>query len=312
MIIPFQSAHSSTLIKWDGKTYVTFFAGTREGKSDVAIWMFCVEDQSMWKVIDTEGQPNWNPVLFEWDGKLWLAYRYGGSPWTWRNAVVEIVFSNSGAIPRVMGGADMYGGPIKNKPIIMSNGELIAGFSTEHDGWKSYASILDTHWVWDNREIEIDPETIPGRGLIQPTLWESKPGVIHMLMRSAMGKVCRADSEDYGRTWCPAYPTDIPNNNSGIDVVRVGDRLYLALNPITYKEIFGYARRRLEVWELPLSGLLQVPWEVIPLENQQKTGAEYSYPAIIQDGDKLVVSYTYERKWIKVKTVELGQSDGAV
>ena len=63
-----------------------------------------------------------------------------------------------------------------------------------------------------------DPNgSFPGEGVIQPGLWESKdkPGHVHMTMRSSAGCIMRADSEDYGRTWSPAYRTMLPNNNWG-------------------------------------------------------------------------------------------------
>ncbi|MGK2888378.1 MAG: exo-alpha-sialidase [Candidatus Malihini olakiniferum] len=43
-----------------------------------------------------------------------------------------------------------------------------------------------------------------------------------------------SDLEDYGRHWSSAYPATLPNNNSGIDVVRRADgSLVLVFNPIT-------------------------------------------------------------------------------
>lgn len=68
-------------------------------------------------------------------------------------------------------------------------------------------------------------------GVIQPTLWESSPGHIHMLLRSTRGAIFRSDSIDYGATWSVARATSLPNNNSGIDLVSMQDgTLILALN----------------------------------------------------------------------------------
>src|SRR3546814_13002149 len=61
-----------------------------------------------------------------------------------------------------------------------------------------------------------------GEGVIQPALWESAPGKVHMLLRSSAGVICRSDSEDYGKTWSPVYKTDLPNPNSGIDATKLG------------------------------------------------------------------------------------------
>jgi len=53
-----------------------------------------------------------------------------------------------------------------------------------------------------------------------------------MLTRSNAGSIYRSDSQDNGQIWSPAYPTELPNNNSGIDLVRLDDSsLILAYNP---------------------------------------------------------------------------------
>ena len=54
-----------------------------------------------------------------------------------------------------------------------------------------------------------------------------------MLVRSSNARIYRSDSKDYGKSWCPLYPTDMPNNNSGIDLIKLPDgALVLAYNPV--------------------------------------------------------------------------------
>ena len=56
---------------------------------------------------------------------------------------------------------------------------------------------------------------------------------MHMLLRSSEGFVYRSDSADDGETWCSAYALSLPNNNSGLDLVRTaGGVLYLVCNPV--------------------------------------------------------------------------------
>ena len=113
-------------------------------------------------------------------------------------------------------------GPVKNKLIVMSNGEWLAPASVETETtWDAFVDVshdAGTHWercdiplvhvqpgvrreggMWDglasNALWESDVDTVfAWDGVIQPTLWESVPGTIHALMRSTRGRVFRSDS----------------------------------------------------------------------------------------------------------------------
>jgi len=150
-------------------------------------------------------------------------------------------------------------GPMKNPPIVLSNGDWIAGASKEvtlEGGigkWDAFVDIApkpkpgdqwkqgdQNHW-YRSELIPLPSDrgdengSFPGEGVIQPSLWESKdkPGEVHMFLRSSIGYIVRSDSKDYGRTWSEGYKTSLPNNNSGQCVTQMRDgRLVAALNPI--------------------------------------------------------------------------------
>ena len=131
------------------------------------------------------------------------------------------------------------------------------------------------------------------KGLIQPTLWSPGNERVHMLMRSTEGRIFRSDSEDCGRTWCKVYPTQLPNNNSGIDAVLMDNGLLaLVFNPVS-----GYST------ESPRTPLIiafssdnGITWgEEFVLEDQ---AGEYSYPAIVAEGNTLHITYTWKRESI--------------
>ena len=85
----------------------------------------------------------------------------------------------------------------------------------------------------DDSSIPVSEQSFYGRGVIQPTLWESIPDQVHMLLRSTEGMIYRSDSKDGGDTWTEAYATELPNNNSGIDMIRSEDgKLFLVYNPV--------------------------------------------------------------------------------
>ena len=147
----------------------------------------------------------------------------------------------------------------------------------------------------------------PGKGLIQPTLWESMPGAVHMLMRSTAGKIYRSDSSDSGQTWCPAYPISLPNNNSGIDLVKLQSGvLALCYNPVS--DNWG-KRTPLHIILSPDSGDTWTDSIVLEEEDPQtdekkvvldevRRPNEFSYPAIISRGDEIVACYTWKRERI--------------
>jgi predicted neuraminidase len=191
-------------------------------------------------------------------------------------------------------------GPVKDKPILLSNGDWLAGASVETaDRWDVFVDrSCDRGLTWEATAfLKMDRETFTGKGAIQPTLWESKPGYVHMLVRTTAGFVGRADSQDYGRTWTDLEPTDLPNNNSGIDAAKLYDgTIALVCNPTS------------ERVRTPLSILLSsdngIAWpRRLDIESGEARFAEsaegqYSYPAIVPTSVGMAITYTWNRKSI--------------
>lgn len=205
---------------------------------------------------------------------------------------------------------------MKNKVLVMSNGEWLAPGSVEDDRyWDAFVDISSDngqHWqrvdipiahhqggqaeheIWQGLKDDSLWETDLQRvfqwdGVIQPTLWGSQPGHVHAMMRSTRGKIYRSDSTDYGRSWCPAYATTLPNNNSGIDVVSFADGL-LAL---VYNPNSGNWSRRYPI-SVSLSSDNGSTWSE-PFDLLDGEG-EFSYPAIIAENNTLHVTFTWNRK----------------
>src|SRR5262249_28274142 len=124
-------------------------------------------------------------------------------------------------------------GPIKNKPIQLADGAILAGTSVEsHRAWCAWVEKSgDDGKTWRRH----GPIRGPGQpyGLIQPTLLDLGERRVLALCRSrGIGAVCKAESNDGGETWTDAAPVEeLPNPNSGIDAVRAADgALYLVYN----------------------------------------------------------------------------------
>jgi predicted neuraminidase len=112
-----------------------------------------------------------------------------------------------------------------------------------------------------------------------------------------MAKICVSDSYDDGVTWSPARPTDLPNPNSGIDVVHLKDGRYVV--------VYNHTPRGRTPLNLAVSrdGDHWTPW--LTLESEP---GEYSYPAMIQAADgTLHITYTWRRQ--KIKHVEIKPAD---
>lgn len=312
----FQSCHASTvLVLANGDILAAWFGGTREGHPDVDIWCSRRVD-GKWsapiQLASEPGIPHWNPVLFAGnDDKVYLYYKVGHTIPDWYTMV--IVSSDNGmtwSCPNPLVEGDIGGrGPVRNKPIILEDGNWLAPASLESDIWDAFVDIsLDQGASWtksqtvsihntsqDNHvqipDLPLTETSFIGKGVIQPTLWESRPGLVHMMLRSSEGCIYRSDSMDGGRTWSSAYRTALPNNNSGIDVVKLSNgSLALAYNPVSG----NWAARTPLI--ISLSSDNGLNWkELCVLEDEP---GEYSYPAIVAKGDEIFVTYTWKREKI--------------
>ena len=314
---PFKECHASTLVALDdGNFLVAWFGGTKEKDPDVAIWI-SKGKAGNWsaprKVMKIRQDAHWNPVLFkDAKGTIHLYFKVGKEIPSWETWVTRSTDGGlnwSEAVELVEG--DKGGrGPVRNKPIPLSDGSWLAGASHEEGLWDVFVDRSeDEGKTWQATSyLAIDRNGFKGKGVIQPTLWESAPGKVHMLCRSTEGKIYRSDSEDYGKTWRPLYATDMPNNNSGIDLVKLPDgTLVMAYNPVSG----NWASRASLNLAVSYDNGLTWPKQFI-LENDSAK-AEYSYPAIITYGDRIALTYTWKRQRIAfrelpVERVSSGQS----
>lgn len=307
--VSFPECHASTLLHLqDGSFLAAWFGGKKEGTDDVGIWLTRGKPgawEAPVEVAKIREDAHWNPVLFQSpEGKIFLFFKVGKKipSWeTWVKTSDDNGKTWSDATELIKG--DKGGrGPVRNKPIVLSNGSWIAGASHEEGKWDAFADIsTDKGITWKASDyVQLDRTKLKGKGVIQPTLWESAPGKVHMLLRSTDGAVYRSDSEDYGITWSAGYKTGLPNPNSGIDLTRLSDgTLVLAYNPDTA----NWGSR--SPISLAISHDNGVTWpKKLDIDSGDKED-EFSYPAVISYGDTIAVCYTWNRKkiayWIGTK-----------
>lgn len=306
---PFKDAHASTLLCLPNSSYlVAWFGGTKEKHNDVGIWL-TKGDGVSWsypkEVAKIRNEAHWNPVLFQnKEGEVTLFFKVGAEISIWETWYIKSTDNGetwSNPVELVAG--DRGGrGPVRNKPIVLSNGDWISGSSDESGIWRPFVDISkDDGKTWTKSEfIAFDIDTLMGEGMIQPTLWESTNGHVHMLLRSSEGAIFRSDSDDNGVTWNKAYPTNLPNPNSGIDLVKLPDNsLALLYNPDNTN--WG-SRGKLNLAISKDNGKTWVDNMII--ENGAKDD-EFSYPAIVSCGEEIALTYTWNRSNIAFKRIQL-------
>lgn len=318
----FANCHASTVLALaDGTVLCAYFAGTREKDPDVGIWL-SRRTEGKWAqpvcIAKSEQTAHWNPVLFEDGDGVRICYKVGREIPIWRTRTRVSrdggkTWSPETAYPEPL--ADC--GPVRSKPLKLSDGSLIAPNSTEtpqdwaprldisHDGGASWEKLCD---LPINKTQRDKPGYFAGKGAIQPALWQSASG-LHAFLRTTEGEIYRTDSAD-GKTWCMAYPTGLPNNNSGIETVQDDQTLFLVCNPVGAN--WG-ARFPLVILRSDDDGktfrtvkTLEPERDEAYIEAVLAQGAregyhvkvEYSYPAAMVRGGRMYVTYTYHRRSI--------------
>lgn len=308
------SCHASSFdILPDGSIFAAWFRGSAEGACDVRIFG-AKREGGRWSeprpLTADDGIPHWNPVVDLSSGSLRVYYKIGETIAGWHTEVIESYDGGNTFSPsREMVPGDRSGGrgPVRNRILRLSDGSLLAPGSTEYDGWKCFADRSeDGGSTWTrSADITLPPEDLrPGvpaeekrRGLIQPAFFEdpARPGRVIAFMRSTEGRVFRAESTDFGRSFGPAFATAVKNNNSGIDLdVSPDGRIFLVCNPVGVPEGKIWGKRT------PLSVLVSEDGgDSFSRLTEIATGdGTFAYPSVRYREGRLHVTYTWNRKMI--------------
>lgn len=334
---PFPQCHSATLVETSqGDLLAAFFGGTREGHPDVSIYLSKkLKGSSKWtepQKVAEGWQPDgtrkacYNPVLFEnSNGTVSLFYKVGSRVSDWKGFVIHSSdgghsWSQPIALPAG------FLGPVKNKPLRLTNGKVLAPSSTEQDGWRVHFEILDdsgkpirkvgpltatrsvpTHLRKSETALDV-PDAEGGDHTISATVQAIQPSILvhgngrlQMLCRTRNGKVGTAWSEDDGETWSPIELANLPNNNSATDAITLSDGRHV----IVYNAVATPDGERKGL-RTPLNVAVSrdgIRWRMVKtLEDSPLS--QYSYPSIIQGRDgRIHIVYTWRRQ--RLKYIEL-------
>lgn len=301
---PTPQCHASTLAETGDGLVAAWFGGTREKHPDVGIWVARRTDE-VWSTpvevangLEPDGKrhPCWNPVLFQMPkGPLVLFYKVGPSPSTWWGMRIESTdggktWSTPERLP------DDIAGPIKNKPILLDDGTLLCGSSTEDQGWRVHMEMTaDGGKTWKRTSVLRADEK---NQAIQPTILWHRGNKLQILCRPrSAGRILSSWSEDGGKNWSELSPIELPNPNSGIDAVTLKDGRHLL--------VYNHTPRGRSPLNVAVSNDGKT-WEAAAVLESEP--GEYSYPAVIQTADgKIHITYTWKRTKVRHVTLDPGQ-----
>jgi predicted neuraminidase len=294
----------------DGGLAAVWYAGSREGARDVAIWFAsqppgavgwspprailtpAVAARDLGRSVRKVG----NPVIFsDAAGKLWLVYvtinlggwsgsalnlttsSDGGSSWTPSRRLTLSPFFNISEL-------------VRNRPVALSDGGWLVPVYHEMVG--KFPELL---WL---RETPVGfsatkTRITGGRTALQPALATLTTNAALAFLRDCgpRHQISVARTEDAGRSWSFPEALDLLNPDAGIASLSLpGGRILLAFND----SAVGRDNLRLAV-----SDDAGRTWRRLPMV-EEEPGAEFSYPYLMQARDgRIHLVYTWKRKGIK-------------
>ena len=301
----------------NGTLLATWFAGSSENEPDVKIYVSQRPKNGSWSkprmVADgictrngeTREYSTWNPVLFTdpKDGMIYLWYKVTGSGpkpgyQNWWGAVrTSSDHGNSWSkrtwLPQVSTDLSVFEpyqfqatGPVKNRPIILPDGRLLCGSSTESPiGWRTHFEFYEAgDWTGQKYGVKI-VGPLEGRG-IQASFISKSRDMKELLAFTRDDGITA--SSDRGETWTPIGKSPVTTSKGFHAVTTRNGWHFLVFNKDRSSTPLALARSK--------DG---ENWDVI-IENLRSEGRKsMDYPTMMQTEDgRLHVVHTYGREFI--------------
>jgi predicted neuraminidase len=331
-----------------------WFGGTQEGVPDISVhFSRLAPGAERWsdpvRLSDDPTRSEQNPLLFPApDGKLWLLWtaQISGNQDTAivRRRVSEDGGRNWGPIETLFGEQPGFGTFIRSPIVALDNGDwLLPIWRCTKPPSGAWTGDLDTSSVMVSSDggRSWTEHAVPGStGCVHMSIVDLRNGQLTAFFRSRWADWIHASrSSDGGRAWTEPAPTELPNNNSSIQAVRLanghlamvynhssaadatdrrlslyddiggGEDLAPAAPPATGRSAFWGAPRA--PMTLAISADEGRTWPVrrnlevgdgycMTNNSKDRLNREFSYPSICQTADgRLHITYTYWRQAIK-------------
>lgn len=303
-----ESAHAATLAQLpDGRIAAAWFAGSREGADDVAIW-FSILGKEGWNqpapIANRESTAGGtfahvrklgNPVLHvegSWLHLWYVSVGIGGWAGSSINHSVSTDAGKSWFKPTKLQTSPFanISTLVRSPPLPLADGGL---------GLPVYHEFIAKHGEW----LRLSPTgQILDKVRMTHAVRTLQPAVVALdeqraigLLRDAgpwPGRVQVSASQNGGLSWEAGEALPIPNPNSSVALLRLkSGRLLLAGNPPN-------GREALLLWISADEGKTWQPTRTI--ESAADGGAEFSYPSLLLGRDgRIHVAYTWRRQGIK-------------
>ncbi len=304
----------------DGRLAAAWYGGTREGAGDVAIFFswkspgggeawsppeVIVDRTSAARELNRYIRKVGNPVLFSGPGqRLFLIYVSitvggwsgsalnvksspdGGHTWSHSRRLTLSPFFNISELVK--------GRPLSLKSVSETLDQNFFAVPIYHECLGYFPEIL---WIsFDRKGCGITYEKsrmAGGNSFLQPSIapFSALSAAAFYRCRSAARRIAMATTEDGGRNWSRPVLTDLPNPDSAVAALPLGNgRTLLAFND---------SRNTRETLKLAVSENAGKSWiRIYTLE--KSVDGEFSYPYMIRGQNGLIhLVYTWKRKRIK-------------
>jgi len=307
---PTPSAHASSVTTLpDGALLVAWFAGAREGASDVGIemarvragtveatWTSLTREQLQGMVqrvirslgnpvvwVDAQGLVNMHVVSVSYGGWSGSAINHlvssdGGVTWQSARRLVVSPFFNLSTL-------------VRTQPVAMADGTW--GLPAYHEFIEKHGLFL--HLRADGAVRSAERMQKYEGGWLQPAVAALSPRAAIALLRSASRStpfIGVNRSTDGGATWPMQHALDIPNPDASVALLRLCDgTLLLAANPTRS------GRGTLQLFTSDDDGATWTPSRVI----ERDDSGEFSYPCLAESADGVIhLTYTWRRQGIRL------------